>query len=472
MTRDVAIIGGGINGLVAAASLARAGRDVVVLEAADQLGGKAAPVEIADGVETSGILSDTGQLRPALIAELELERHGLVLRDKPPSTVALGAGEPVDVELPESLRAFIERIDPIIAGFVDQPPVNPVAIEDAGKWDLLKRAWRIRRLGRRDMLELMRVVPMSAADFLGEHEMPDPVRAALALRGLRGEFAGPRSPGTNAAVLMAACARGPGIEGGAAALVAALAIAAESAGAELRTGAEVERVEVTDGLVTGVHLAGGEGIEARDVLATCDPATALLDLVPIGAITARLDRRMMSWRCRGTTAVLDLALDRPIAGLERATIAADLDDVERAFDPIKYGELPDRPVLELAQHDRALTVLAHYAPPGVDWTDGRRAALRDRIVARLTGALGDIGDRIVGERLLTPADLERRYRLRGGHLHHGEHGLDQRLIRPVPEAVGYATPIRGLWLGGSGSHPGGELTGAPGRLSARAMMDR
>jgi phytoene dehydrogenase-like protein len=331
---------------------------------------------------------------------------------------------------------------------------------------------------------------MCVADWLDEWFGDDLLKTALALPAVAGSWTGPWSPGTAAILLLRETTGAGGVVGGPAALVAALVAAARAAAIDVRTGAEVRRIVVAGGRVAGVTLGDGTALAAPLVAASCDPRRTLLELLPHGAIELRLERRLQGYRCRGTTAHVALALDRPprfSAAPEGpfafARSGAHLDDLERAFDAVKYRRMSEQPALEihlpsvtdatLAPPGHAVaSILVHFAPHDLagGWNDGRRDELYDRVLAVLERHAPGIGRSVVGRRVLTPLDLEREYGLTGGQLHHGEQGLDQLLVRPAPECFGYRTPVEGLWLCGSGSHPGGGLTGAPGLLAAAAML--
>jgi len=504
---DVIVIGAGVNGLTAAGLLARRGRKVLVVERRDAVGGLASGFAFAPGYRSAGLLHDTTGVRPHVVDALGL---GLSIRPARPSILALGdAGASLMIHGVEAeavraiaalsakdaaawprFRGFIERIRPVLGRFVDEPPVDLIGIESMGSWDLLKRALRVRRLGADDMMELMRLPPMSVADWLGEWFETDLLKAALALPALTGAFMGPRSPGGNANLLLHECAAGTGVAGGAPALVAALERAARDAGATIRTGAAVEEILLSDGAARGVRLAGGERIASRGVAASCDPRTALLGLLPPGAIAWHTEHRLRHFRARGIVAQVLLALDKapvfPGAGgvpVEFARTGAGLDDLERAFDAVKYRRCPAAPVLDIhvptvsapglaPEGGAVVSALVHFAPydPEGGWDDAAHAALADRVIAILERHAPGIASSVVGREVLSPRDIESRYGTTGGHLHHGESALDQILVRPAPECARYATPVPGLTLCGSGSHPGGGLTCAPGALAARSIL--
>jgi phytoene dehydrogenase-like protein len=345
---------------------------------------------------------------------------------------------------------------------------------------------RVRRLGRRDMMELLRLPPMCVADWLGEFFTSPLLKAALALPAVAGDFLGPWSPGSTAALLLTEAASGPGVEGGGSAIAAALERAARAAGVEIRTGARVRAIALDKGAVAGVELEGGERIAGGRIAASCHPRTVFLDLLPPGATAFRLRERIANFRSRGTTAQVLLAVQKEVALPEQAAvarIAGHVDDIERAFDAAKHRRFPDAEVLEVAVPSAsdsarapagasvvsALAFAAYQIEGG--WTDAARERLAGRVIEVLDRhLLPGIRDAVVGKAVLAPPDLEERYGLVGGNLHHGEHGLDQLLVRPIPECVGYRTPITGLFLCGSGSHPGGGLTCAPGLLAAEAML--
>ncbi|HEU5055832.1 MAG TPA: NAD(P)/FAD-dependent oxidoreductase [Kofleriaceae bacterium] len=501
MTASV-VIGAGLNGLTCATLLARKGHKVVVLEAAGAAGGIAAPVEFHPGYRSAGVLHDTSGLRPRAVSQLALEQHGLKLRGRRPDVVALagdqrlsipGDGEAARVRAALGAdadgylryRAALDRMRPVLASFLDMPPVDVVRVETVSRWELLKRAMKVRRLGRRDMLELLRLPPMCVADWLGEFMTSAPLKAALAWPAVTGDFLGPWSPGSTATLLLAEAAAGPGVEGGGSAIAAALEKAARAAGVTIRTGARAARIAVDKGAVTGVELAGGERVAADLVAATCHPRTVFLDLLPPAATAFRLRERIASFRSRGTTAQVLLAVEKPIElpdGAALARVAGHVDDIERAFDAVKHRRSPDAAVLEVAVPSAsdpslapagAAVLSAHvFAPYAVEggWTDAAREKLARRVIEVLDRHLPGVREAVVGKAVLAPPDIEARYGLPGGNLHHGEHGLDQLLVRPIPECIGYRTPIAGLYLAGSGSHPGGGLTCAPGLLAAETIL--
>ncbi|MFQ5720089.1 MAG: phytoene desaturase family protein, partial [Acidobacteriota bacterium] len=273
-------------------------------------------------------------------------------------------------------------------------------------------------------------------------------------------------------------------------LVAALLGAAKQHGVELRTGARVRQIRVRDSSVVGVSLEDGERIDASLIVSSCDPKRTLDALLPQGATGHRLHRRILNYRTRGTTAQVLLALnaplrfacdpDRPIA-FARTTDT--LDDLERAFDAVKYRQFSSHPVLDIhvptvsspdlapAGHS-VVSILVHFAPYDLEggWNDEQRRILGERVRAILEEHAPGVSDAIVSGQVISPVDIEKRYGIAGGHIYHGEHGLDQLLVRPVPECARYRTPLAGLYLCGSGSHPGGGLTCAPGALAAMSIL--
>jgi phytoene dehydrogenase-like protein len=512
-TYDVIVIGAGHNGLTTAAALARAGRAVLVVEARDTPGGLAGAHEFHPGFRRP-VLHDTSAVRTWIVRQLDLDKHGLRLRSVPPDVMALGQpGEALllrgdragaldeiaarsqhDAAQLGELHDFAARARDALGAFLDEPPVDVLDVESAGAWDLLRRALRVRKLRRRDLLELMRLPPMCVADWLDERFELDVLKAVLAFPAVAGDFTGPRSPGTNAAFLFGLCTSGPGIEGGGPALVAALEKAARAAGADIRTNARVEAVRVDRG-VGGVRLETGEEIDAPVVAASCHPAETFLRLLPRRTLPVRLVHRMQRFRSRGTAALVSFALrSRPrfpahdADGAEFARTGASLNDLERAFDAVKYGRLPEQPVLQLhvspatsaatGTEASVLSALVHAVPyvserqrsDATEWSDAARVQLGDRVQEIVESHCGALD--VVARHVWLPRDLEKQFSLPQGNLHHGERSLDQILVRPVPECARYATPIPGLFLCGSGSHPGGGITCAPGALAAQAIRSR
>ena len=506
---DVIVIGGGTNGLTAAAYAAKRGRRTLLLERRDVLGGLAAGEEFHPEHRTDGVLHDTAGVRAWVARELDLERHGLVRRaEEPPvllpatngpglelwrdparTAAELAATSPTDGAAYGRHREFLARAAPVLSRFTDHAPPD---LHAPGLGDLLqlgRSALGLRLLGKREMMELLRVVPLSLDDWLGEQFETPLLEAGLAAPALHHTYSGPRSPHGAASLLFAECTAGAPVAGGPRALVRALEAAARARGVEVRAGAAVERLLGESGRITGVRLRGGEEITAGAVAASCDPKHLFLDLVPPAMMPRSFERAATAYRARGTAAKVHLALAaypdlpcRPGAQPAAIRIGEDLETLEHAFDAVKYRRFSERPILDVRvptlespdlapEGHHVFSVLVHYVPYDLEggWTDAQRENLLHRVLARLRLYLPGIQDAILGHELLTPVDLETRYGVTGGHLHHGEQALDQRLVRPFLGCARYATPFPGLYLCGSGAHPGGGLTCVPGALAAREI---
>lgn len=511
MGLDVIVIGAGPNGLAAAARLAGAGRKVVVLERAEAPGGLSAKREFHPGYSVPGLLHDEALVLRAVTAKLGLEKHGLPFRRPPATYIAeadgpgfllpgdsAGAAEAIGKRSKhdslgyQSLRAFLDRVTPLVAAVLAEapPPLAPGSAGDA--WQLARRGLALWKVSRKDLLELARVAPMCVADFLNERFETPILVEALAAPAVASTWSGPWSAGTVTNLLLRECSGGEALAGGPPALVAALVAAARAAGAELRTGAEVKRIRLDRGQVAGVTLASGETIDAPLVLSSADPKRTMLDLLAPGTLPLKIEEEFRRLRSRGTAAKVHLAISGPLelAGSDGRLDEAirigggHVDDLERAFDAIKYRRFSERPNLEIRVPTVAdpglaptghhvVSILASFAPYDLEggWTAEARERLGDAVISVLERHAPDVRRRIVAREVLTPADLEAQFALTGGQLHHGELALDQLLVmRPAPSAARYRSAVPGLFLGGSGSHPGGGVRPTAGLLAAEAVL--
>jgi phytoene dehydrogenase-like protein len=471
---DAIVIGAGVNGLVAAHTLARAGRRVLVLERQS---------------ETDAAL-DVGWVPPQVIKELQLGQQGFkVERPDPWMTVALPNGGRLDLwqdpaktmqairqlsaadagKWPEFCRRM-GRLAGILEAIYQAPPPD---VETTNPGELLRLAGlglKVRGMGKQGMIDLLRVLPMSVAELLDDWFESDALKAVLGAAGVLHLRQGPRSGGTAFNLLHHHVGSPPGVFRSP--LSNLSQVLARLPGVEVRRGAPVARVTVQQGRATGVTLASGEEIAAPLVLSSADPRSTLLGLVDPAWLDPEFVRAVRNVKCRGVSARITLMLDRP-TGFTALTVAPSLDYLERAYDDAKYGRVSRHPWLEARAEDRRVVVHAQYVPYALAdgrWDDARRGILGDVVVALLSQQLPTLQG-VTQREVLAPPDLEARYGVTEGHLYHGEHTLDQILfMRPVPGWGQYRTPVPGLYLCGAGTHPGGAIAGGPGRNAARAAL--
>ena len=508
---DAVVIGAGHNGLVCASYLARTGRRVLVLEANAQPGGAAATREFAEGFRVSSGAHLLTQLNPSVSKELALESHGLVPAARNLRTVALSTGaEPVVLDGPRAsgvsaadkaaYRSFYEqnkRFAKVLDGFFGRPLPSLVDRSWRDSLSLLKLGWSMKRLGKEDMQDLLRVGLINIYDVANEHFDSALLKAAVSMDGVLGSHMGPRSPNTVYGYLYRHLGdhygmTGPTlVRGGMGAVGAAFASAAQSAGVELRCNSPVAEVLVEDCRATGVRLHNGEVVKASTVISNADPKTTFQRLVGYPHLDAGFARRVENFRARGVAAKLHLALDgvptfaHLDAGLagERVLIAPSMDAIELSFNHAKYGEFSPEPVMEVSiptLHDpslappdkHVLSAIVQFAPYALKegWATGK-AAFLEAALAQLERYAPTIRQQVLAAELSSPVDLEAEFGMTGGHWHHGELALDQALLmRPMPGAHQYKTPLPGLYLCSAGSHPGGGVMGVAGRNAARVLI--
>jgi phytoene dehydrogenase-like protein len=519
---DIVIIGGGHNGLVAAACLARAGRKVLVLERREMVGGCAVTEEVWPGYHVSTASYLTSLLHERVIRELELERFGYQVDAKDPAFFSpfpdgrclfmwqdrkrtleeIARFSRRDAERYPAYEDHIERLSRIVEELL---LVTPPQFPPGGPGDLLdyaKLAARTWRFGRSDLPALVKIFTQSAADFLDDWFESAEVKVTLATDGVIGANGGPRSPGT-AYILLHHCMGGVAghrglwgfVRGGMGAVSEAIAASARRWGATIRTGASVEKILVRNGRAAGVVLAGGEEIEARAVVSNLDPKMTFLRLVDPAELDAQFVEAIRRYRSEGTSLKINLALNGlpEFAALpgapgpqHRATmhICPSIEYVERAWDDAKYGRPSERPLLELTvptMYDPSLAppgrhimgIFLQYAPYTLresNW-DELREPFADHVIDLIAEYAPNIRSIVEARQVLTPLDMERRFGLTGGNIFHGEMSLDQMFVmRPVAGWARYRTPVRGLYLCGSGTHPGGGVMGVPGYNAAREIL--
>ncbi len=517
-TRDVVIIGAGPNGLVTACLLARSGLRPLVLEQRDSVGGVAVTAEIHPGFRCPTLAHAAGPFLPGLLRDLDLTKHGLEVLRPPVRTFApspdgrsitlyedtartareLARISEKDARKFAELHDSLDRIGRLLRPALTMTPPSLDGSSLPEMWSLLKLGVNFRRLGRKDAYRLLRWAPMAIADFSAEWFETNLLRAMIAARGIYGTFAGPWSAGTCVGILMQAAldghATGPAafFRGGMGALTQALAAAARASGAEVRTGARVERIAVAGGRAGGVLLASGEEMTARAVVSGADPKTTFLRLVDPIDLDPDFVQKIRNYRCLGTVAKINYALGAlpafpgggPEAVSGRIHIGPDIDYLERAFDAAKYGQHSPRPYLDVTipsvadpslapKGAHVMSVHVQYAPWKLregDWST-RREALAEAVEETLSAYAPNLRGSILRREVLTPADLESAYGLTGGHIFHGEPAPDQLFsMRPLLGWARYRTPIPGLYLCGAGTHPGGEVTGACGLNASREIL--
>ena len=519
MAYDAIIVGAGHNGLVTAAKLGKAGKKVLVLERRPMVGGACVTEEVHPGFKYSTCAYTPGMFQQSVVDELGMKQHGYELIEYDPAVFApMADGKYLTFwkdlnKTVESIARYSEKdakayvrfekdmahLTSILRNLWTRSLPDPAKV-GMGDWRaLLGLGWKMRGVRENDVLELLRVLPLSIADLLNEYFENDHLKGVLASEGIFSSFYGPRSAGSVYVMLYLRMGRGdqgkqswPLVRGGMGTLTQAIAKSAEKTGVEIRTGVEVSSIKVEDGVARGVVLSNGEVIESRVVVSNADAKRTFLKLVNPYHLDPDFVMSVKSIRSRGVSAKVNFALNgypkwkalngefTPVV----TTIAPNMNYLERAFDDAKYGEYSRAPFLEISvptvvdsslapEGKHVMSVYCLFAPYHLkngDW-NAMRELFGDVVVQTIENYAPGFSDLILHRQVITPLDLERIYGLTEGHVHHSELSLDQIFfMRPVPGYSDHRTPIENLYMCGAATHPGGGVTGIPGTLAAQTIL--
>ena len=513
---DTVVVGAGASGLVAAVALARGGSRVVIVERSPVIGGALREIEFAPGFRAAPMAGDLGWVPPEVarglgislgatpapavsVASADGAGGWLELRPDPAATAAsIRRYSAKDADQWAAFTARVHKISGFLGALYVAPPPR-IDADSLGEFlDLLRLGGKLKGLGNAEMIEVLRTIPMSVAELLDDWFESDVLKGAVAADAITDLCQGPMGGGTAFNLLHHHVGLAPGAirgrplpaEGGPG-LVRQLADLARTVGVEIRTGVGVRRVEVTNDRVSGVLLESGDHISCRDVVSSLDPYQSLLGLVDPVYLDPDVIRAVRNIRFRGIASKVMVGLDGlpPLpagaASVGAISISPSIRYLERAFDATKYGQRSEAPYVEirfpsvgrpdLAPGGKHVAVLhVQYTPYRLrsgPWGPADKASLGDLAVATADQALPGFGARVLHRAVLSPPDIEAEFGLREGALNQGEMTLDQILfMRPIAGWSRYATPVAGLFLCGSGTHPGGGVTGASGWLAAQAVL--
>ena len=517
---DVVVIGGGHNGLVNAAYLARAGKKVLVLERRHVLGGAAVTEEIFPGFKFSVCSYVVSLLRPEIIRELDLPRHGLEIlpldgtftpmpngdylwrvNDHAKTRREIARHSRLDAEAYDEYGKAMLEMAHFVKPIMSMTPPDPTSLNPKGLKDLLFLGRRFQNLPAEDKYNQVQLMTMSAVDFLDQWFETDVLKATMSASGIIGTFLGVRSPGTAYVLLhhymgeIDGAFRSWGLSrGGTGAISNAIGDAAREAGAEIRTEAPIETIILKNGQAKGVVLANGDEIHADVVSSSVDPRLTFMKMVGETHLPEDFVADLKRYKYRGSSGKVNLALDGlpdfvaksgPGPHLRGAiSISPSVEYMERAYDEAKYGRFSRRPYIDIVipsltdpsvapPGKHVMSCFVQYAPYNLkegNWDD-KREDFGDAVIDTIAEHAPNIKDLILHRQVLTPLDIERDFGLSEGNIFQGELTLEQLFfLRPAPGWAQYRTPIRNLYMCGSATHPGGGVMGAPGRNAAMQLL--
>jgi phytoene dehydrogenase-like protein len=517
---DVIVIGGGHNGLVNAAYLARAGKRVLVLERRYVLGGAAVTEEVFPGFKFSVCSYVVSLLRPEIIRELDLPRHGLEILPLDGTFTPMPSGDylwrvndhaktrreiarhsKLDAEAYDEYGKAMVEMAHFVKPVMNMTPPDPASLNPKGLMELLTMGRRFQKLSAEDKYNQVQLMTMSAVDFLDQWFETDVLKATMSASGIIGTFLGVRSPGTAYVLLhhymgeIDGAFRSWGLSrGGTGAISESIAAAAREAGAEIRTEAPIAKIILKNGEAKGVVLENGDEIYADIVSSSVDPRLTFMKMVGEEHLPEDFVDDIKRYKFRGSSGKVNLALDAlpnfkampgPGPHLRGAvSISPSVEYMERAYDDAKYGSFSRRPYIDMViptltdpsvapPGKHVMSCFVQYAPYNLkegNW-DEKREEFGDTVIDTIAEHAPNIKDIILHRQVLTPLDLEREFGLSEGNIFQGELTLEQLFfLRPAPGWAQYRSPIKNLYMCGSATHPGGGIMGASGRNAAMAIL--